>query len=77
MGFRWYLTTMADYNATYGALGAAVVLLLWMYLSGLVILIGGELNAELEHASPEGKAPGERRPGERSFWALAGGRHAE
>jgi membrane protein len=36
------------------------VLLTWMYVSGFVILVGGEINAELEHASAEGKAPGEK-----------------
>jgi membrane protein len=65
LGFRLYVTKFGDYNATYGALAGAIVLLLWFYFSGMAILIGGELNAEIEHASPGGKAPGEKRPGER------------
>jgi membrane protein len=40
------------------------VLMLWFYLSGLAILVGAEMNAEIEHASPEGKNPGERVKGE-------------
>jgi membrane protein len=41
-----------------------IVLKLWFYVSGLAVLIGAELNAEIEHASPSGKEPGERVPGE-------------
>lgn len=39
--------------------------MLWFYFSGLALLVGAELNAEIEHASPYGKEPGEKRPGER------------
>lgn len=63
LGFRFYVQNVSDYTATYGALGGAVVLLLWLYVSGLVLLVGGELNAEIEHASPAGKDPGEKHPG--------------
>jgi membrane protein len=63
LGFRAYVTHVTDYNATYGAVGGIIVLMLWFYLSGLSILIGAEMNAELEHASPEGKDPGERVAG--------------
>lgn len=40
-----------------------MILMLWFYISGLAILIGAEMNAEIEHASPYGKAAGERVPG--------------
>jgi membrane protein len=63
LGLRIYVTNFANYNETYGALGAAAILLLWMYLTGLAILVGGEFNSEIEHALPGGKAPGQRVPG--------------
>jgi membrane protein len=65
LGFKLYLSTMGNYTETYGAIGGVMVLLLWFYLSGLAILIGAELNAEIEHASPYGKSVGERVAGER------------
>jgi len=65
LGFKIYVTSFADYNATYGAVGGVMVLLLWFYVSSLAILVGAEMNAEIEHASPHGKDPGEKRPGER------------
>jgi hypothetical protein len=40
--------------------GGVIVLLLWFYVSGIAILVGAELNAEIEHASPYGKAPGQK-----------------
>lgn len=60
LGFRFYVQRFGDYNATYGALGAAVLLLVWLYVSGFAVLIGAELNSVIEHASPQGKDPGER-----------------
>jgi membrane protein len=65
LGLKYYLATAGNYNETYGAIGGVMVLLLWFYLSGLAILIGAELNAEIEHASPYGKDVGEKVPGER------------
>ena len=77
LGFRFYVQNFADYNATYGALGGAVLLLLWLYVSGVAILVGAELNSEIEHASPQGKAPGERVPGRRRRLFAFGRRPAE
>ena len=46
----YYVTNLANFNATYGAIGGVVVLLLWFYVSGLAILIGAELNGVIEQA---------------------------
>jgi membrane protein len=48
--FTLYLRFAPSYSATYGSLGAVIVLMLWLYLMGLVVLIGGEINAEIAHA---------------------------
>lgn len=66
VGFRVYVTHFGNYNATYGSLGGVIALMLWFYLTGLAILIGAEMNAEIEHASPHGKNPGEKVPGQRA-----------
>jgi membrane protein len=58
LGFAFYVNNFGSYNATYGSVGAVIVLLTWMYVTGLIILIGGEINAEIEHAAPTGKDPG-------------------
>lgn len=65
LSFRAYVVNFGSYNETYGTLGGVMVLMLWLYMSGLVIVVGAELNAEIEHASPHGKDPGEKVPGER------------
>lgn len=61
-GFRVYVANFASYDTTYGSLGAVIVLMLWLYITGLVLLLGSEINAILEHHSPQGKNRGERRP---------------
>ena len=45
----WYLASFANYNATYGSLGAGVGMMMWMWVSSIVILLGAELNSEIEH----------------------------
>lgn len=74
LAFKLYVSSFTDYNATYGAVGAVIVLLLWFYISALAILVGAELNAEIEHASPHGKAAGEKVPGQRKKIGIAAAR---
>jgi membrane protein len=74
LAFKIYLTNFADYNATYGSLGGVIVLMLWFYVSALAVLVGSEMNAEIEHASPHGKAPGEKVPGQRKKLGAAAAR---
>ena len=49
LGFRLYLEYFDSYSRTYGSLGAVIVLMLWFYFTSAAILIGGELNSEIEH----------------------------
>jgi membrane protein len=58
--FKLYVANFADYEGSYGTVGAVIVVLLWFYVSGIAILTGAELNSEIEHASPYGKAPGQK-----------------
>jgi membrane protein len=52
LGFRLYLHFFNSYSATYGSLGALIILMLWFYLSGAAILLGGEINCEIECTEP-------------------------
>jgi membrane protein len=65
LAFRYYVVNFAGYESTYGAVTGVILLLLWFYLSGFVIILGAEVAAEIEHASPWGKAPAEKIPGEK------------
>ena len=58
--FKIYVANFTDYEGSYGTVGGVIVVLLWFYVSGIAILTGAELNAEIEHASPYGKAPGQK-----------------
>jgi len=65
-GFRLYLHFFNSYSKTYGSLGAVIVLLVWFYVAGLTFLLGGAINAEIEHAAahrghPEAKAEGQKK----------------
>ncbi|TMJ00070.1 MAG: YihY/virulence factor BrkB family protein [Alphaproteobacteria bacterium] len=60
--FSWYLSKFADYNATYGSLGAVIGLMMWIWLSVSVILIGAELNAETEHQTARDTTVGHGKP---------------
>jgi len=64
-GLRLYLHFSNSYSKTYGSLGAVMILMLWFYVTGLAFLVGGQINATIEHAAaeqghPEAKAPGQK-----------------
>ena len=62
----WYVSNFDSYQRTYGALGAVAILLMWFYVSAYAMLLGGELNAELEHQTQHDSTVGPDRPmGER------------
>jgi len=65
-GLRFYVANFADYGATYGSIGGVILLMLWLYLSGLVLLVGAEINAEIEHAAAERGAVTAKAAGERA-----------
>ncbi|UXN59172.1 YihY/virulence factor BrkB family protein [Phyllobacterium zundukense] len=65
-GFTFYLANFADYNATYGALGAVAGLMVWTWISVIILILGAELNAELEHQTAIDTTIGDPAPmGER------------
>jgi membrane protein len=64
--FRGYLHFFNTYSRTYGSLGAVMILLMWLYVTGFAFLMGGEINAQIEHAAarrghPEAKPAGEKK----------------
>jgi membrane protein len=68
-GLRLYVTHLANYNATYGSIGGVILLMLWLYLTGFALLLGAEVNSEIEAAAAQrgdetAKLPGEHAPGE-------------
>ncbi len=66
IGFSIYTSNFGDYNETYGALGAIVVVMLWLYLTAYVVILGAELNCELERQTVVDTTTGPARPlGER------------
>jgi len=70
IAFRAYLHFFNSYSATYGSLGAVIILMLWLYFTGAAVLIGGEVNSEIENAAakegePEAKEKGEKAPQEK------------
>jgi membrane protein len=64
-GFGKYVSNFGNYDKTYGSIAGVIVLLLWMWISALVLLAGAEINAFIEHRSPEGKRQGAKAMAER------------
>jgi membrane protein len=58
----WYLANFANYDATYGSLGAAIGMMIWMWMSSIVILVGAELNSEIEHQTAQDSTTGHEKP---------------
>jgi membrane protein len=71
IGLRIYLRYFNSYDTVYGALSAVLILLLWIYASSAELLIGGEINSEVERAAARSGAPDAKRPGERAPHELA------
>jgi membrane protein len=64
--FKVYVRHFSHFGLLYGSLGTLIILMFWFYLSGIVILAGGEINAILEDAAAQHKIPGAKRRGQRS-----------
>jgi membrane protein len=60
--FSIYVSNFASYNETYGTLGAVVALLMWLWISAFIVLLGAELNAEMEHQTEEDTTTGRPKP---------------
>ncbi len=61
IAFNYYVSNFGNYSAMYGSIGAIIVLLLYFFISAAVMLFGAEINATIEHHSPSGKKPGEKK----------------
>ena len=61
-GFRVYIANFASYNETYGSLSAVVVLMMWLWFTAVIVLIGAELNAEAEHQTAVDTTVGPAQP---------------
>jgi membrane protein len=67
--FSIYVSNFGSYNETYGALGAVVILLMWLWISAFIVLLGAELNAEMEHQTERDTTAGRAKPmGERGAY---------
>jgi membrane protein len=68
--FGFYVSNLTDFSATYGSLGALAALQTWLYLSAYVLVVGAELNSEIEHQTSADSTVGPERPlGARGAWA--------
>ncbi|MGX7709362.1 YihY/virulence factor BrkB family protein [Methylobacterium sp. Gmos1] len=60
--FSWYVSSFGKYNETYGSLGAAIGFMTWIWISTIIVLLGAELNAEMEHQTAEDTTTGKPEP---------------
>ena len=62
IAFSIYVQNFGSYNETYGSLGAVVILLMWFWLSAFIVLLGAELNSEMEHQTERDSTTGPTQP---------------
>ncbi|MEP7173381.1 MAG: YihY/virulence factor BrkB family protein [Aestuariivirga sp.] len=62
MLFSWYVATFDSYNRIYGSLGAGVGFMIWLWISAVIVLLGGEVNAEIEHQTARDTTEGRPKP---------------
>jgi membrane protein len=62
LAFSWYASNLGNFDKTYGSLGAVVAFLMWMWLSAIVVLLGAELDAEMEHQTARDSTDGSPKP---------------
>jgi hypothetical protein len=60
-GFSWYAANFGNFNATYGSLGAVIGFMTWLWISAIIILLGAEIEVEMEHQTAWDTATGSRR----------------
>jgi membrane protein len=60
--FSWYVASFGSYNKTYGSLGAIIGFMTWIWLSVIVVLVGAQLNAEIEHQTARESTTGGPKP---------------
>ena len=62
MLFSWYVATFDSYNRVYGSLGAGIGFMVWLWMSAVIVLFGGEVNAEMEHQTARDTTEGTPKP---------------
>lgn len=62
IGFRYYVKFFGSYNDTYGAIGSIIIVLTWLYLSAVIVIVGAEINTELERQTLSDSTTGEPEP---------------
>lgn len=62
LGFSWFVNNVANYDATYGSLGTVIGFMMWIWVSVMVVLLGAELNAEIEHQTALDSTTGPEQP---------------
>jgi len=60
--FSWYVANFGNYNETYGSLGAVIGFMTWIWISATIVLLGGEINAEIEHQTARDSTTSPQKP---------------